>query len=104
MNLIGATQPPSPLPYAVADQAQLGADPYGDTNDLTAALGQAYGKLTTTEYVRATMPTPLQSSQLGQPDIAPVIETATVTTAKGRALFAVIERRNAEGIALHYPL
>jgi GntR family transcriptional regulator len=92
------------LPYATAASTPLADDPFGDTADLPTALAGIFGPLATSEYVRAVMPTPEQSTVLGQADIGPVIETTTVTTAGQRALYAVTERRSAEGIMLRYPL
>lgn len=79
-------------------------DPDADTATLIAAQAKRHGKLTAVEYVRARMPSPDERKDLGIPDVAPILETVRVHTAKGRTVFAETQRTSAEGIQLAYPI
>lgn len=79
-------------------------DPDADSATLIAAQAKRHGKLTTTEYVRARMPSPDERQALDLTDVTPIFETVRIETAKDSTVFAEIQRASAEGIQLAYPI
>jgi len=75
-----------------------------DTAALLAMLTKRHGKATTTEYVRARMPSPEEREALELADAVPIFETIRVATAKGRTVYAETQRTSADGIQLAYPI
>jgi GntR family transcriptional regulator len=77
-------------------------DPDADTATLLAMLTKRHGKVSTTEYVRARMPSPDERTALDLTDAVPIFETIRVATAKGRTIYAETQRISTEGVQLAY--
>jgi GntR family transcriptional regulator len=92
------------ISFATVEGTPLETEPFPERSALLAALTAVHGKLSATEYVRARSPQADEPSTLALADGAPVLETTRVTSAKGRPLFADIERTSAEGVQYAYKL
>lgn len=94
------------LPFAVAEGTPLASEPYPANRDqLIKTLTGAHGRLVSTEYVTARMPTPDEATALSTGEGTPVIETSRVVSAgDARPLVAEIEKTSATGARLAFLL